>query len=424
MSVIIVVGAQWGDEGKGKIVDLLSEDYDIVARYQGGANAGHTVIIRDKKYVLHLIPSGILHPKAECVIGNGVVIDPVALMDEIRLLKSQGIDVQGRLWISQNAHLIMPYHKLLDSVSEEKQGANKIGTTKRGIGPAYVDKVNRKGIRIVDLLDRESFEKKLRRNLYEKNELLHKIYGTLPLDVEAIVNEYLEFDKLIDPYIKDVSVYLNNAIAAGKSVLLEGAQGTLLDVDHGTYPYVTSSNPCSGGACIGTGIGPTKIDEVLGVMKAYTTRVGEGPFPTELLNNEGDFLRKEGAEFGATTGRPRRCGWFDGVIARYAARINGIDSLAITKLDVLDKFEKIKVCTGYRYAGKMLKEFPTNLKILQNCQPVYEELPGWQQPTTGATSWNELPKIAQNYLIFLQDLTSAPIKIVSVGSKRSQTIRM
>ncbi|MCB0286196.1 MAG: adenylosuccinate synthase, partial [Calditrichaeota bacterium] len=305
MSVVVVVGAQWGDEGKGKIVDLLSADFDIVARYQGGANAGHTVKIHDKKYVLHLIPSGILQPGVECVIGNGVVIDPVALMEEIRLLEDQGISVDGRLWISQNAHLIMPYHKLLDTASEEKQGADKIGTTKRGIGPAYVDKVNRKGIRIVDLLDRESFARKLRRNLEEKNEYLNKIYGVLPLDIEAIVDEYLEFDKLIDPYIKDVSVLLNNAIADGKSILLEGAQGTLLDVDHGTYPYVTSSNPSSGGAGIGVGIGPTRINEVMGVMKAYTTRVGEGPFPTELLNAEGELLRKEGAEFGATTGRPR-----------------------------------------------------------------------------------------------------------------------
>ncbi|MCB0300226.1 MAG: adenylosuccinate synthase, partial [Calditrichaeota bacterium] len=398
MSVVVVVGAQWGDEGKGKIVDLLSADFDIVARYQGGANAGHTVKIHDKKYVLHLIPSGILQPGVECVIGNGVVIDPVALMEEIRLLEDQGISVDGRLWISQNAHLIMPYHKLLDTASEEKQGADKIGTTKRGIGPAYVDKVNRKGIRIVDLLDRESFARKLRRNLEEKNEYLNKIYGVLPLDIEAIVDEYLEFDKLIDPYIKDVSVLLNNAIADGKSILLEGAQGTLLDVDHGTYPYVTSSNPSSGGAGIGVGIGPTRINEVMGVMKAYTTRVGEGPFPTDLLNAEGELLRKEGAEFGATTGRPRRCGWFDGVVARYAIRINGITSLAITKLDVLDKFKEIKVCTGYQVNGKFMKEFPTNLKVLQDCQPVYETLPGWQQPTTECRTWDDLPKVAQDYL--------------------------
>ncbi|MCK6620076.1 MAG: adenylosuccinate synthase [Calditrichaceae bacterium] len=422
MSVVIVVGAQWGDEGKGKIVDLLSENFDMVARYQGGANAGHTVIIHDKKYVLHLIPSGILHPHAECVIGNGVVIDPLALLEEIRLLESEGIKVQGRLWISQKAHLIMPYHKLLDTASEEKEGAQKIGTTGRGIGPAYVDKADRKGIRIVDLLDRELFEQKLRRNLTEKNEVLNKIYGKLPLDVESIVREYLEFDRLIDPYIKDVSVYLSNAIEEGKSVLLEGAQGTLLDVDHGTYPFVTSSNPVSGGACIGVGIGPTRITEVMGVMKAYTTRVGAGPFPTELTGAEGEFLRREGQEFGATTGRPRRCGWFDAVVARYAVRINGIDSLAITKLDVLDRLEHIQVCKGYRFDGKLLKEFPTDPRILQGCEPEYQTLPGWRQPTHDARRWEDLPAAARQYLEFLETLTGCAIKIVSVGSQRSQTI--
>lgn len=422
MSVVVVVGAQWGDEGKGKIVDLLSENYAITARYQGGANAGHTVVIGDEQYILHLIPSGILHPGVECVIGNGVVIDPVALLDEIRLLESKNIRVEGRLWISQKAHLIMPYHKLLDTASEEKQGSEKIGTTGRGIGPAYVDKANRKGIRIVDLLDRELFEKKLRQNLQEKNELLEKIYGKVPLDMDSIINEYLEFDKLIDPYIKDVSVFLNQAIANGKSVLLEGAQGTLLDVDHGTYPYVTSSNPVSGGACIGVGIGPTKITEVIGVLKSYTTRVGEGPFPTELTGELGERLRKAGNEYGATTGRPRRCGWFDAVIARYAVRINGIDSLAVTKLDVLDEFEKIYVCTGYRYNGRVLSEFPSDVKTLTKCEPIYEEFPGWQQPTSDAKSWDELPTVARNYLEYLESLTGAPIKIVSVGSRRSQTI--
>ncbi|MEL6821079.1 MAG: adenylosuccinate synthase [Calditrichota bacterium] len=422
MSVVVIVGAQWGDEGKGKIVDLLSKDYNIVARYQGGANAGHTVIIKDKKYVLHLIPSGILHDDVECVIGNGVVIDPVALIEEIRLLEEKGVHVEDRLKISQKAHLIMPYHKLLDTASEERQGGQKIGTTKRGIGPAYVDKANRKGIRIVDLLDRSLFEEKLRRNIAEKNELLEKIYGQVPLDVEQIIDQYLAFDELIDPYIKDTSVYLNSAIEEGKSILLEGAQGTLLDVDHGTYPYVTSSNPSSGGACIGVGIGPTKIDEVLGIIKAYTTRVGEGPFPTELLDEDGEFLRREGNEFGATTGRPRRCGWFDAVIARYAVRINGIDNLAITKLDVLDRFERIKVCTGYKYGDKILREFPTDPMILENCEPVYEEHPGWLEPTTDVRSWDDLPKIARDYLSFLEEITGAPAKIVSVGSKRSQTI--
>ena len=358
----------------------------------------------------------------ECVIGNGVVIDPAALMEEIQLLESMDITVAGRLWISQKAHLIMPYHKLLDSASEEKEGDQKIGTTGRGIGPAYVDKANRKGIRIVDLLDREALAAKLRRNLTEKNEWLAKIFHKTPLDVDQIVDEYLAFDEAIDPYIKDVSIYLSNAIAEGKSVLLEGAQGTLLDVDHGTYPYVTSSNPSSGGACVGVGIGPTKITDVLGVMKAYTTRVGEGPFPTELLDEDGEFLRKEGAEFGATTGRPRRCGWFDAVIARYAVRINGIDGLAMTKLDVLDRFESIKVCTGYELDGKVVKDLPTDLQTLSRCRPVYEALPGWQSSTANARSWEELPPAARDYLAFLEEQVGAPAKIISVGSKRSQTI--
>ncbi|NOX38070.1 MAG: adenylosuccinate synthase [Calditrichaeota bacterium] len=422
MSVVVVVGAQWGDEGKGKIVDLLSEQYDIVARYQGGANAGHTVHINDKTYILHLIPSGILHPHVECVIGNGVVIDPVALMDEIALLEKEGISVKGRLWISQKAHLIMPYHKLLDQVTEQQAGAHRIGTTGRGIGPAYVDKFNRRGIRIVDLLDPDLLERKLRRNLEEKNALLQKIYGHTPMNIDQIIEEYLKFDQLIDPYIKDVSIYLDRAIREGKQILLEGAQGTLLDVDHGTYPYVTSSNPVSGGACIGVGIGPTRITAVLGVLKAYTTRVGEGPFPTELTGDEGEFLRQVGKEFGATTGRPRRCGWFDTLIARYAVRVNGITDLAITKLDVLDQLPEIKVCVAYEYEGRRLEEFPTDLKILQNCRPIYQTLPGWETPTGHLTSWNDLPDNARRYLEFIEASIGARIKIISVGSRRDQTI--
>ncbi|HEY6436705.1 MAG TPA: adenylosuccinate synthase, partial [Ignavibacteriaceae bacterium] len=344
MSVTVLVGSQWGDEGKGKIVDILSEKYKIVARYQGGANAGHTVIIGDKKYILHLIPSGILREDVICVIGNGVVIDPTALLEEIELLEKNGIKVEGRLYISHNAHLIMPYHKLLDSISES--GESKIGTTGRGIGPCYIDKFARKGIRIVDLLNRVELEKQIRINLKEKNELLKKVYDHEGLDVDAIVKEYLEFDQTIDKYIKDVPSFLNNAIAEGRSVLLEGAQGALLDVDHGTYPFVTSSSPTSGGACTGTGIPPTKIDSVIGIVKAYTTRVGNGPFPTELINEDGEKLRKIGAEFGATTGRPRRCGWYDAFLVAYSQMINGITSVAITKLDVLSSFEKIKVCTA------------------------------------------------------------------------------
>ncbi|MCH6575888.1 MAG: adenylosuccinate synthase, partial [Bacteroidetes bacterium] len=346
MSVTVLVGSQWGDEGKGKIVDILSEKFDIVARYQGGANAGHTVEIGEKQYILHLIPSGILRDGVKCVIGNGVVIDPQALLDEIKILEDNGINVEGRLFISHNAHLIMPYHKLLDSISES--GKNKIGTTGRGIGPCYIDKFDRKGIRIVDLLNRDVLEKKLRQNDDEKNILLKKLYGVKGFDIEEIIKEYISFDEAIDSYVTDVPLMLNNAIKEGKNILLEGAQGTLLDVDHGTYPFVTSSNPTSGGACTGSGIPPNKIDNVFGIVKAYTTRVGNGPFPTELTDEAGEKLRQEGAEFGATTGRPRRCGWFDAFLVRYSAMINGIDAVAVTKLDVLSIFEKIKVCIGYK----------------------------------------------------------------------------
>jgi len=422
MAVNIVVGAQWGDEGKGKIVDLLSENMNIVARYQGGANAGHTVIIKGKKYVLHLIPSGILHPNTICVIGNGVVIDPVALMEEIKLLEDEGIKVTGRLFISHKAHLIMPYHKMLDKISEEAKGDKKIGTTGRGIGPAYNDKFSRKGIRIVDLLDRELFKEKITSNLQEKNTILEKIYGKHHLFAEDILEEYLEFDKKIDPYIKDISVLLNNAINENKNILLEGAQGTLLDVDHGTYPYVTSSNPVSGGACTGVGIGPTRIDSVIGVIKAYTTRVGFGPFPTELTGKEGDDLREAGKEYGATTGRPRRCGWFDAVIARYAARINGIDKFAITKMDVLDSMEEIKICTGYIYKDKTIEDFPANINIFKEITPVYEIHPGWLSNTSSIKKYDELPENAKKYLDRISELTGVENAIISVGQGREQTI--
>jgi adenylosuccinate synthase len=424
MSVKIVVGAQWGDEGKGKIVDLLSEKVDIVARYQGGANAGHTVVINGEKYVLHLIPSGILQEKTICVIGNGVVIDPVALLDEIAWLESKGIRVSGRLLISHRAHLIMPYHKILDQAKEAKDAQQKIGTTGRGIGPAYVDKVNRMGIRIIDLLNRETLKTKLRRNIEEKNEILKKIYGAEALDVDQIINEYLEFDQKIDPYIKDVSAYLNEAITQGKSILLEGAQGTLLDVDFGTYPYVTSSTPTSGGACTGVGIGPTKVDAVLGVIKAYTTRVGMGPFPTEISDDEKVGLRELGDEYGATTGRPRRCGWFDAVIANYAVQVNGIDSFALTKLDVLDFLEEIKICVAYKYEAKIIKSFPSELQILENCQPVYESFPGWLSSTRGVREFDDLPRNAKQYLSAIQDLTNTRLEIISVGSGRDETISL
>ena len=419
MSVTVLVGSQWGDEGKGKIVDILSEKYEIVTRYQGGANAGHTVEIGDKQYILHLIPSGILREKVICVIGNGVVIDPTALLDEIALLEKNNIKVEGRLFISHNAHLIMPYHKLLDSISE--QGNNKIGTTGRGIGPCYIDKFARKGIRIVDLLNKKILEEKIRKNLEEKNKLLEKIYDNKGLDVEEIIEKYLAFDKAIDKYIKDVPAFLNEAIDNGKSVLLEGAQGALLDVDHGTYPFVTSSSPTSGGACTGTGIPPTKIDNVIGIVKAYTTRVGNGPFPTELLDDDGEKLRKIGAEYGATTGRPRRCGWFDAMLVRYSAMINGIDSVAITKLDVLSDFDEIKVCTGYKLDGKLIKSYPTDVDRLSAVEPVYESLPGWKSDISNCLTFNELPENTKKYLNFISEKSGIKIDIVSVGPKRKQT---
>lgn len=419
MRVTVLVGSQWGDEGKGKIVDILSENYDIVTRYQGGANAGHTVTIGDKQYILHLIPSGILRENVSCVIGNGVVIDPNALLDEIEFLSKHGISVEGRLIISHNAHLIMPYHKLLDSINETN--GNKIGTTGRGIGPCYIDKYARKGIRIVDLLNKKVLEEKIRENLKEKNNLLKKIYNHAELDVEEIIKEYVAFDKAIDRYVKDVPSYLNNAIAEGKSILLEGAQGALLDVDHGTYPYVTSSSPTSGGACTGTGIPPTKINLVVGIVKAYTTRVGFGPFPTELTDNTGESLRKIGAEYGATTGRPRRCGWFDSFLVKYSAMINGIEEAAITKLDVLGSFEEIKVCTGYELNGKQLKSYPTDVQRLSEVKPVYEKFKGWNSDISGCRSYSELPSEAKAYLEFIANHTGVKITIVSVGPKREQT---
>jgi len=422
MSVTVLVGSQWGDEGKGKIVDILSEKFDIVARYQGGANAGHTVEIGEKQYILHLIPSGILRDGVKCVIGNGVVIDPQALLDEIKILEDNGIKVEGRLFISHNAHLIMPYHKLFDSISES--GKNKIGTTGRGIGPCYIDKFDRKGIRIVDLLNRDVLEKKLRQNVDEKNILLKKLYGDKGFDIEEIIKEYISFDEAIDSYVTDVPLMLNNAIKEGKNILLEGAQGTLLDVDHGTYPFVTSSNPTSGGACTGSGIPPNKIDNVFGIVKAYTTRVGNGPFPTELTDEAGEKLRQEGAEFGATTGRPRRCGWFDAFLVRYSAMINGIDAVAVTKLDVLSIFEKIKVCIGYKLNEKLLKSFPSDVDRLSSVTPVYETVDGWMEDISECKSYNELPPKTKEYLEFISDQANIKIEIVSVGPKRRQTFSM
>jgi adenylosuccinate synthase len=420
MSVQVIVGAQWGDEGKGKIVDLLSEDVDIVARYQGGANAGHTVVIGEQEYVLHLIPSGIFHPNVTCVIGNGVVIDPIALMEEIEQLRRLNVNITDRLLISHNAHLIMPYHKLLDAIREE--GSNRIGTTGRGIGPAYIDKFMRTGIKIVDLLNRDVFASKLRFNIEEKNQILRKIYGKAELDVDKIVHEYEEFDKKIDEYVTDTSLYLNKALKESKRILAEGAQGALLDVDHGTYPFVTSSNPVSGGACTGLGIPPTAISSIIGVVKAYSTRVGNGPFPTEMKNDIGDKLRETGQEYGATTGRPRRCGWFDAFSTKYSAMINGITKIAITKLDVLDNFDEVKICTGYRYEGKFLKTFPTDARSLECIEPIYETFDGWKTPLNGYSSFYSLPVNARRYIEAVGSLTGTEVWIVSLGARRDQTV--
>ena len=420
MAVTIIVGAQWGDEGKGKIVDLLSEDIDIVARYQGGANAGHTVVIGKKEYVLHLIPSGIFHKHVICVIGNGVVIDPVALMDEIAMVRSFGINIDRRLYISHNAHLIMPYHKLLDSIHE--QGATKIGTTGRGIGPAYIDKYSRTGIRVVDLLDRTVLREKLRTNIEEKNQLLRQVYSSKGLDVDAIIAEYVEFDKKIDPFVTDTSLFLSDAIKKKKAILAEGAQGALLDIDHGTYPYVTSSNPTSGGACTGLGIPPTAIRNVIGIVKAYSTRVGNGPFPTELENETGERLRTIGGEFGATTGRPRRCGWLDMVSLKYSIRVNGIDSIALTKIDVLDDFDEIPVCIGYRRGGKKLSSFPTDVQTLEDIEPMYKTFRGWKEPIKEARAFRRLPPATRAYVKAIEELSGVRVAIVSVGPRRDQTI--
>jgi adenylosuccinate synthase len=422
MSVSVIVGSQWGDEGKGKVVDLLSAGAEIVARFQGGANAGRTIVIDGKQYILHLIPSGILNPGVMCVIGNGVVIDPVALLNEIEMLYRHGIDVTGRLFISHKAHLIMPYHKMLDKARESFDESKAIGTTGRGIGPAYIDKVRRTGIRIVDLLDRKSFEEKLRANITEQNDILKKIYSYTELNAQEIVDQYLKFDSLVDAYITDTTLLLNNAIKQGKKILVEGAQGALLDVDHGTYPYVTSSNPTSGGACTGLGIPPTAITKIIGITKAYCTRVGNGPFPTELNDATGVLLRTQGAEFGATTGRPRRCGWLDLVALKYSVMVNGISEIALTKLDVLDNFDEIKVCTDYVVDGKPLKSFPVDIPTLNKIECKYTTMKGWNKSLRGIKSFDDIPSETKAYFKLIEDYSGAQIKIVSLSPNRADTI--
>ncbi len=421
MSTVVVVGTQWGDEGKGKITDYLAETAEVVARYQGGNNAGHTIIFNGNKYKLHLIPSGIFYKDKTCVIGNGMVIDPKALVAELEYLHGFGFSTKN-LKISNRAHVIMPYHIKLDGIEEESKGENKIGTTRKGIGPTYMDKAARIGIRIADLLDREEFERKLTRNLAEKNRILEKLYNETGFDLQEILEEYLGYAEIIRPYVADTSVVLNDAIDRGNRVLFEGAQGVMLDIDQGTYPYVTSSNPIAGGVTIGSGVGPTKIHQVIGVAKAYTTRVGDGPFPTELHDATGDHIREVGAEYGTTTGRPRRIGWFDSVVVRHARRVSGITGLAITKLDTLTGIDTLRICTAYKYNGEIIEEFPASLNVLAKCEPVYEELPGWHEDISGIRNINDLPENARHYIERITQLTGIPLSIFSVGPDREQTV--
>ena len=423
MANVVVIGAQWGDEGKGKVVDIYTEFADDVVRYQGGNNAGHTLVVGDEKVVLHLIPSGILHAGKRCVIGNGVVLDPEVFIMEITKLKGNGyLKDDKSLLLSEALHIIMPYHKRIDIARERKSGAKKIGTTGRGIGPAYEDKIGRRGIRLMDLLDEKAFSRKVKEVLEEKNLILTQLLGDQPFTFEEIYNEYKGYAEVLRKYAADTSLMLHQDIKAGKSILFEGAQGTLLDVDHGTYPYVTSSSTCSGGACTGSGVSPREIHEVIGISKAYATRVGSGPFPTELEDETGEMLRKAGNEFGSTTGRPRRCGWFDALVARYAVRVNGLSGIAITKLDVLSGLETVKVCTGYSYQGTVLDEVPASLEVIEQCTPIYEELPGWNDDITGAKTMADLPQTARDYVARVEALSGAPVVLVSVGPRRDETI--
>jgi len=421
MPAIVLLGAQWGDEGKGKATDLLGGRVDYVVRYQGGNNAGHTVVIGDEKYALHLLPSGILSPGVVPVIGNGVVVDPAVLLHEMAGLEARGVDT-SRLLISASAHLITPYHVTLDKVSERFLGKSKIGTTGRGIGPTYMDKVGRLGIRVQDLFDPSILRQKVEGALANKNQVLIKVFNRRELEVDAVTEELLQYAEPLRPHVADTAVVLNDALDAGKIVLLEGGQGTLLDVDHGTYPFVTSSNPTAGGACTGSGIGPTRVTRVIGILKAYTTRVGSGPFPTELLDEWGERLRSVGGEVGVTTGRPRRCGWFDAPIARYATRVNGLTDIFLTKLDVLTGVERIPVCVAYDIEGQRVTELPMTQTDFHHARPVYEELPGWTEDISGARSIEDLPPNAQAYVRYLEELSGAPISAIGVGQDRDATI--
>ncbi len=420
MSSVVVVGTQWGDEGKGKITDFLSEHAEVVARYQGGNNAGHTIVFGGVKYKLHLIPSGIFYKEKICVIGNGLVVDPKALLEELKYLHDRGVSTDN-LRVSNRAHVILPYHLKQDELEEASKGDNKIGTTKKGIGPAYMDKAARIGIRMADLLDREAFKEKLERNLAQKNRLFEKMYDTKGFSVEEIFEEYFEYGQQIAQYVCDTSVVLNDALDNNHRVLFEGAQGVMLDIDHGTYPFVTSSNPIAGGVTVGTGVGPAKVTRVVGVCKAYTSRVGDGPFPTELHDEIGHQIREVGREYGTTTGRPRRVGWFDSVVVRHARRVSGLTDLSLNSIDVLTGIPTLKICVAYKYNGEVIDEVPANLNILAKCEPVYEELPGWTEDITGVRSLDELPENARKYVERVSELTGIQLSMFSVGPDRNQT---
>lgn len=421
MKTVAIVGSQWGDEGKGKVIDYLATQADVVVRGQGGNNAGHTLVVDGKKYALHLIPSGVLNPETINVIGNGIVFDPKGFLEELAKLNADNIDTKN-IKISDRAHVIFPYHKELDALAEEARGDNKIGTTKKGIGPCYMDKTERSGIRICDLMDKDIFAKKLKAQIDAKNKIVKNIYGAEEFDFDAIYNEYLGYAEEIRSYVDDTSVVVYEAIKAGKKVLFEGAQGTLLDLDLGTYPFVTSSHPTSGGFSVGAGVGPNMIKDVVGIVKSYTTRVGEGPFVTELNDETGDKIRTQGREFGTTTGRARRCGWFDAVIVRYAARVNGLTSISLMLLDVLTGFDTVKICTSYKMGDKVLREFPASLEDLAKCEPIYEELEGWSEDLTGMETYEELPENAKKYIAKIEELVGVNVDMVSVGPNRAQTI--
>ena len=417
-----MIGAQWGDEGKGKIVDVLSEKFSVVARYAGGHNAGHTVIINGKRFVLQLVPCGVLRPGCRSVIGNGVVLDPIAFLKEVSALREAGVQVDGNLFVSNRAHVILPYHRMIELASENAPGRVKIGTTSRGIGPAYEDKAGRRGLRVIDLLDLDLLRKHVENAVREKNTIAHALFNSEPLDADKMYEEYAEVSRKLSPFVCDTAVLLNRAIAEGHSVMFEGAQGTMLDIDHGTYPFVTSSSATSGGAVIGTGVAPTAIDFVIGVTKAYCTRVGEGPFPTELFDSTGDLIRKRGNEFGAVTGRPRRCGWVDLPLLRYSGMINGTSWLVVTKLDVLDELDEIPICVGYKLDGKKTDEIPAEASDWEKIECLYKKMPGWKSVTKGITEFSKLPKAAREYLWFLEQETGARIGMVSTGPGREETI--